>query len=396
MDPFFTFLDGALRYDCPTCGQACCRGKGMALDARELVPLLVREPRLAPLVTSAPSGLAGWADVTDGCWFLRDDGWCRIEKEHGRDAKPTTCKLFPFNRVFRAGAVRVIDFNSVICPLADAQAAGQPGVTHRELLEDLEKLSDGPLTASQAPVPAGAEGRWEPLERTILEASCDHLGRTPAAFAGWQEAATAAWLRAPAGGGFPTRLDALDPSRERMQRLERAWELFYGLDAETSATAELARGRSMALLTPSLRFNTLFRRNGPAWAAAVVRLPRLTLATSFLARVGQGLAPRTSLRALTELHQNTGSVRELLARWDEPAVVASPLGAVDAPEPLASAVRAAAERLSPFRGAPRTLGDVLAETWSPMPPPLRAVSLAVFARSGADLRFDEARPGAAA
>ena len=94
MNTYFTFLDGALAYDCARCGQACCRGKGAALDVRtELVPLLTREPRLAPFVQGVAPGIAAWSETADGCWFLESDGYCAIETKHGRDAKPTTCRL---------------------------------------------------------------------------------------------------------------------------------------------------------------------------------------------------------------------------------------------------------------------------------------------------------------
>ena len=102
---FFTFLDGAFRYDCPSCGQACCRGKGIAIDAtRELVPLSRRVPALVPLLMPLSGGYVRLPDATDGCWFLRSDGMCSYEQAHGREAKFLTCRLFPFNRVFRAGA----------------------------------------------------------------------------------------------------------------------------------------------------------------------------------------------------------------------------------------------------------------------------------------------------
>ena len=64
----------------------------------------------------------------DRCWFLADDGLCRIEVEDGRDAKPASCRLFPFNRVFRIGGYTVVDYNSVICPLhvGESARAGSP------------------------------------------------------------------------------------------------------------------------------------------------------------------------------------------------------------------------------------------------------------------------------
>jgi len=373
VDTWFTFADGSLAYDCAACGQACCRGRGMALDAaREALPLLAREPALGPLVSASPGGLAGWADVTDGCWFLRDDGLCRIEKERGRAHKPATCRLFPFNRVFRVGTLRVVDFNSVICPLRDARGTGLPAPSHRELLAELDAEPDGPLTGSQAPVPPGAQGRWERLERAVQEAAS-------------QDRPAVQLCAAQAEAGSTVGLGQRDAA-ERMDRLWRAWETFHGLP---HAREPEAVSRGLALLTPSLRFNTLFRRGGPGWEAMARRMPRLLLATAFLGRAASALRAPPGLRALTELHQASAGVRELMARWDEPAVLASPVPTGDLPEWLSIAMHAASEALSPWKRPACPLGDALGEAWAGLPHPARGAALALLARTAAELRFAE-------
>src|SRR5438128_229638 len=96
---YFTFPDGALTYDCATCRQRCCRGKGFAVADPELVPLLAKAPELAAVLALRPGGALGATNVSDGCWFLEGDGLCRIERDFGRALKPVTCRLFPFNRV---------------------------------------------------------------------------------------------------------------------------------------------------------------------------------------------------------------------------------------------------------------------------------------------------------
>src|SRR4030095_7526907 len=88
METYFTFPDGALRYDCASCRQRCCRGKGFAFTGDELVPLLRRAPSLAAHLELRAGGAFGAVDLTERCWFLQDDGWCRLEVEHGRAAKP--------------------------------------------------------------------------------------------------------------------------------------------------------------------------------------------------------------------------------------------------------------------------------------------------------------------
>ena len=42
MESFFTFSDRTLRYDCPSCGSFCCKGKGVAPFTR----VMLEEPTL--------------------------------------------------------------------------------------------------------------------------------------------------------------------------------------------------------------------------------------------------------------------------------------------------------------------------------------------------------------
>lgn len=379
---FFTFLDGAFRYDCATCGQACCRGKGVALDARrELVPLLTRAPKLAPFLEPLPGGYVRLPDATDGCWFLRSDGFCGYEQEHGRAAKFTTCRLFPYNRVFRAGAVRVVDVNSVVCPIEDAHGTGR-GVTHEELRRELEELGDGPLTGNSAELPPGArELRWHALEEAILAQSAQHLGDADyVTFAAWQEAQARRHLGSRDG----------ENPEPALRALLSTWRALYGVEPdEAQAAAERAASRALVLLTPSLRFNALFRRGAGPYKAAVQPLPRQLLATWFLmAQAARVTGRAQGLRAVTELHQAQAALRGLLARLDERASLQGALAAPDVPhlaEPLAALSRTLARA-----GAQRTpLGEQLLRAGGSLPPASRALLVPVLLRAGDALRLGD-------
>src|SRR5512143_1193884 len=196
MQDFFTFPDRALRYDCPSCGSACCKGKGIALDARDEVVRFARlEPRLAALIYPFDSRFAQVLDVTDGCWMLQPDGLCAIEREHGYAAKPHTCRLFPFNRVFRVGEVRVIDFNSKICPLQDASEA-RDGQRWDELARQIDAEGETGFRGEVAVPPGAAEVGWARFEQWIRDGIDVHLADPDyAEFAALQEEGALALLQ---------------------------------------------------------------------------------------------------------------------------------------------------------------------------------------------------------
>ncbi len=378
---FFTFLDGAFRYSCATCGQACCRGKGIAIDAtRELVPLLRRAPGLAAFVEPLAGGYVRLPDVTDGCWFLRNDGMCAYEQDHGRAAKFTTCRLFPFNRVFRAGAVRVVDVNSVVCPVEDALGSGT-GVTYAELRADLEAVGEGPLTSNSAELPEGArELRWHALEQAVLAASEHHLAAPDyVAFAAWQETQTRLHLGA-------ARTTVGDPTAELRALLE-GWCALYPATADDAAAA-FAATRAVTLLTGSLRFNALFRRGAGSYRSGVAGLGRQLLATWFLIWRAALLTGRpVSLRAVTELHQAQATQRGLLARLGERAELRDLPALNDAPAAVQEALRRLRQQLT--SAAPAPLGAHLTRVATDLLPEQRAWLLPLLLRAGDSLRFRE-------
>lgn len=374
---FFTFLDGAFRYDCAACGQACCRGKGVALEAgRELVPLLRRAPALAPFLEPLPGGYVRLPDVTDGCWFLRSDGLCSYEIEHGRAAKFTTCRLFPFNRVFRAGSVRVVDVNSVVCPVQDAYGTGT-GVTHEELERDLRELGEGPLTTNSAEPPDGAHAqRWHVLEQQIVNESARFLGAPDYLdFAAWQDESARRHLGERSVGS----------SAPELRGLLEVWQALYGLpDAEHRTAA----ARAVTLLTPSLRFNAMFRRGGDGYRIAAVRLIRQLLATWFLAAAaGQVTGRVPTLRGITELHQAQAAQRTLLARLGEPATLRAPIQAPDVPEPLQAALRDLSGRLARAPGNRQPLATLLVAAAQSLGPEQRPLLIPLLGRAGPNLVF---------
>ena len=375
---YFAFLDGAFRYDCASCGQACCRGKGIAISAQqELVPLLGRVPRIAPLLQPLPGGYVRLPDVSDGCWFLGSDGMCGYEQTHGRAAKFTTCRLFPFNRVFRIGSTQVVDVNSVVCPIEDASGHG---VHHAELVSELAAIGNSPLTESQVPLPSGArELRWLALETALRDDSVNFLDEPHfATFATQQVQATARHLG--------LRGESLNP----VAQLQTYLETLYG-STDSPHTATLSR--RLTLLSPSLRFNALFRRGSDDYRRLVRAMPAQLLATFVLGVQAAAVWQRPlSLRAITELHQAQTELRSLLARLTEPAMLESPVDAAELPPSLAMTLRKLSERLQKRDAATVPLGEHLVTAAASLPVAERALLPALLLRAGEALRFVPPHP----
>ena len=357
METYFTFADGSLRYDCPSCRQRCCRGKGFALGGEQLVPLVAKLPTLAPLL-KLRGGAWSATNLADGCWFLDDAGWCSIETTHGRALKPSTCRLFPFNRVYRVGDVRVVDVNTVLCPV---EAAGGGGVTHAELVREIDELAGSPLIDAATPLPPALDVNWLDVERKASHAAVVHAEDADALAAALGE--------------------------DDGARLSRAWCVALGGDVNDLSDLERAVAKRAALLVPSLRWNFIFRKDAAPWATSTARLPRRLRALVTLGALAsriRGQAP--SLRGLTELWQNQARALDVMARWDETVKLAAPRFDGDAPAHLLPALGALLG--AAFRGG-RTLGQLVEVAGAALPAEQRTLALSLVAA-----QLDTLLPGA--
>ena len=179
---YFTWPDRRFRYDCRGCG-ACCKGHGIGLDVAggQLVQLLARRPAIAAFLRRRGDAITA-LNPRDRCWFLADDGLCRIEVEDGRTAKPASCRLFPFNRVFRIGPYTIVDYNSVICPLRVAD----DGTSHAEVAAITDPTVVGTPLAARDPAAEGTA--FVDTERAIAAAIFVAPGDLAAAWAAQADA----------------------------------------------------------------------------------------------------------------------------------------------------------------------------------------------------------------
>ena len=294
LDPatvYFTWPDRALSYHCAGCG-ACCKGLGIGIDAAggQLVALTTRRPELIPFLRRRGDAFTAF-NPRDRCWFLADDGLCRIETEDGRAAKPASCRLFPFNRVFTLGAITVVDYNSVICPL---QLGGDAPVAHADILAEIATIADPAIVG--ATLPADGDGAAILAAERELAATC-----------------------------FATAAATGAPAPELVADVTAAFAAITGAPyrAPTGAT------RAAALtLIPSLRFNELWGPRQYAPRAAIrTALPAMTAAWLGFAAIGVELAGRElGLQELTMIWTEQAPVAYAAARWhDVPAIKPGPL-----------------------------------------------------------------------
>ncbi|MCA1825371.1 MAG: YkgJ family cysteine cluster protein [Myxococcales bacterium] len=383
MQSFFTFSDRALKYDCPSCGSFCCKGKGVALEARDEVVRFARlEPRMASLVYPLNSRFAQIMDVTDGCWMLRPDGLCSIETDHGYDDKPHTCRFFPFNRIFQVGDVRVVDFNSKICPLTDSSEA-RNGQSWADLQKQID--AEGPTFFGRGDIspPEGAiELGWAAHEQLVRDAIDAHLDEPDyAAFAAFQEEAMIAVMRRqpmPAHHS-PQVLDRA----EYLRSLLESWRVHHGVAGDPRlADAARTASRQAALLTCSWRLSMILNREAGPYPGTIQMLPRHLLAAAHLleaAHVARRTAP--GLRAATELFQGASPLIGVLSLFLQKAHIAKPLD-----HGVATDVQPALDALSRelLKGG-RTLAETAQEALSPFPAHLRSMALSALAFGNAEL-----------
>lgn len=135
---YFAFGSGRLTYDCQSCGAVCCRGHGYFLEDGPPLHEQLRR-RLLPLfatVAGAPSRGVIVHNAAPGCFFLDGQGRCQIHVESGYERKPETCRLFPFNQLYRLGTYLVVLPHESLCPLQIVESSeGSAKSNHGVLLE---------------------------------------------------------------------------------------------------------------------------------------------------------------------------------------------------------------------------------------------------------------------
>lgn len=310
MDPtriYFTWPDRRFTYECATCG-ACCRGLGIGIDAAggQKRRLLTLYPQLTPFMRKRGATWTAF-NPRGECWFLTGDGLCRIEAEHGRADKPASCRLFPFNRVFRLGDYTIIDYNSVVCPL-QVTAEEPTGIPHESVLADIGATVDSAIVGTPLPAerPAEEGRRLVTRERALAEAcfaAADELSANDIE-SGLERGWRAQVRDRNTAGTFADARERI--SRALITLTDAPWQCPGPEDARTALW-----------LTPSMRFNELYGPRQYATRTELVgALPDIWLAWLHFLALGGQLAERPlGLRAATTVWSEQMPLCYLAARW---------------------------------------------------------------------------------
>ena len=99
---------GAQRYSCHGCGD-CCRDFTVQLREADLAKIAEQgwERELGEVTVEFRGQRYLKQRADGGCVFLLADGKCRIHAEHGLEAKPLACQMFPFTLAPDAREARV-------------------------------------------------------------------------------------------------------------------------------------------------------------------------------------------------------------------------------------------------------------------------------------------------
>ncbi|MCX5747444.1 MAG: YkgJ family cysteine cluster protein [Proteobacteria bacterium] len=298
---YFTWPDRRLRYVCAGCG-ACCKGHGIGFDVAggELVQLVARRPAIAAYLRRRGDTITAF-NPRDRCWFLSTDGQCDIETTDGRAAKPASCRLFPFNRVFRIGSYTVVDYNSAICPL-EIGAVDEAGISHAAIAAEIAAIADPAVVGTALPA-HDAEAEGAALVATE-RAACAIL----------HEAAARGDLRL----GWSAMADATAFDDERAVA-DAAMRAIAHHPWHPPSTPTLVNA---LWLTPSLRFGELYGPRQYARRADMAPvLARMWLAWLGFAHAAESLSGRAfGLPELTTMWTELAPILHVIARWqDAPA-----------------------------------------------------------------------------
>jgi Fe-S-cluster containining protein len=311
-DVYFAFASGRLTYDCVTCNAKCCRGFGyLATVGNELQSQLRLRPSL-PLFVEPTAGRDPQQyrieNCAPGCFFLSDGGLCDIHARYGYDAKPETCRLFPFNDLRRVGKYLVVCPHPSLCPLEVAPGGCiSPHSEHAKLLDAMAS----PGIAARVPECVPSHGEPDTvieLERRVVELA-ERFDVRAGYLAFVHEQLR---LEELAGGGWERHAV---PNAQTTVEMARA----LGATGADGAPGDPALVRTMVAMTPFLRSRLLFRDPSAAHVPSLdrTRVPLAVLSLYLFAETARACGmQRVTFQTISKLAHDLDALAQLLANAD--------------------------------------------------------------------------------
>ena len=316
-DVYFAFPSGGLGYDCIACGAECCKGHGyLASSEHELLYQLTRRPQIAVFVTrtGTSSSQRLVSNCPPGCFFLSEAGRCQVQDEFGYDAKPETCRLFPFNQFRMVGKYLVVSPHAYLCPLS-ATPPGTHSVEsdHSSLMKEL--LARGIRAPVEKWGPAnhyGADALVR-LERQVVVLAEHYSGEgSYREFLQEQVDMTSAIRPAdpresPSGTSIAATLDGI--------------RALFGLRRDDLPSSDRDVDRLMATMTPFLRSQLVFAAlNAPEQVSGLFPLDRVPHVLGILHILAlcarkSGMA-NVTFQTISRLYQQDTNILRLCAYFD--------------------------------------------------------------------------------
>jgi hypothetical protein len=273
-------------------------------------------------------------DLEDGCWALGADGRCDVEVTHGREAKPSTCRLFPVNRLMTFGEHRVVDLHLADCPLVDGATNPRTLIRWDDVARDLGELD---VMGTTPTLPAGTPDDWIAREAAVRDAAA---------------AARPVRIGGLLGGEATALLDT--------------WRRWFDVPEDESRALEADVAPLFRLVLPSLRMQLLTLPGPPPYPRLMRTIDSHLAGVAWLAMLSRRAGRAPTLRGIAELFRWLPLMRELLVRWNTHVRLFEGAPPSSAPPEVATAWRALTDL-----AATEPIGEALeATTLSPALRPL--------------------------
>ncbi|MBX3134062.1 MAG: YkgJ family cysteine cluster protein [Gemmatimonadaceae bacterium] len=328
---YFAFASGRFGYDCLACGAKCCRGYGYRLGSPGATDAQLT---LRPAVRffMEPSGRSGGVQLQTkncppGCFFLDAGNLCGIQRNSGYDAKPETCRLFPFNNMSLVGEHLVVAPHPGLCPLEVREGGRTSTDSDHDALFAAMRAHGIEAPVSTA-VPSGLDAATlVELERHIVRTSEAFLEATDyLPFVAAQCAATRAALQrqASVSSNGATRDTVPDEDLAAVLQYRALMARVLGVPDLGGAASESGQVRTLVAATPYVRSQLVFRDpkgEGLARAVSLERVPWMLLglhALSVLAR--EAGMEQVSYQTIVRLLSDQRPLLTLLSHLDTPVI----------------------------------------------------------------------------